>query len=634
MVEYASFLLNRFEVSADGKTAYERNKGKRAKVMGLEFGELLLWKRKPSGGALGKLTCMWSEGVYLGVKGSSGEIIVGDCSGVWKCRTVQRKPEEERWPSRAADLVVGVPWRKSDDDPNVDGEAPEVVRMEGGQVVPGYRRVAMEDSVPKRVMIRQQDLENFGYSRNCPGCSAILKGAARQGHSEACRKRIESEMKDDERLKRANKRRDEFIDRAVEKEEEINTEKKRWAFGHEKQPSSAAAAATAVSTEGLNDTGSAAGAASNGSSNSSTEAAQPVSRHGKRDREGEEDDHGLGSHMEVEPARNLKRCLEEKESEQHEQRRLKAMVNGFEVNEEEFEWPTLGVGSFDVNEEEASATETGESTFREEDDEWSEHYVDEKTGEPLPQDLVKAAVDGEVQFMHKIKLYDYAAIEECYERTGKAPTSAKWVRTNKGTAIEPDVRCRLVARDFNPKGEKDRADLFASMPPLEAKKFLFRQAVRKRKVWRRGRWESLKLRFIDVRKAHLNGVVGDGEYVYVELPREDYQPGKCARLLRWLYGMRPAASAWERDFTEKLESIGFRRGMGFPTVFYNAETSVRCVVHGDDFTFLGAEPDLDEVTAHMSVWYDLKVRGTLGVSQERCSRSAFLTGSCRGLMGR
>ena len=39
LVEYASYLLNRLEVGKDGKTAYERNKGKQAKVNGIEFGE-------------------------------------------------------------------------------------------------------------------------------------------------------------------------------------------------------------------------------------------------------------------------------------------------------------------------------------------------------------------------------------------------------------------------------------------------------------------------------------------------------------------------------------------------------------------------------------------------------------------
>ena len=50
-MEYASHLLNRYEVGHDGKTAYERCKGKPAKNMGVEFGEGVLWRRKPVGGA-------------------------------------------------------------------------------------------------------------------------------------------------------------------------------------------------------------------------------------------------------------------------------------------------------------------------------------------------------------------------------------------------------------------------------------------------------------------------------------------------------------------------------------------------------------------------------------------------------
>ena len=61
ITEHAAVLLNRFEVDHDGKTAYERNKGKKAKVLGMEFGEAMLRKRRPVGGALGKLSCLWEE---------------------------------------------------------------------------------------------------------------------------------------------------------------------------------------------------------------------------------------------------------------------------------------------------------------------------------------------------------------------------------------------------------------------------------------------------------------------------------------------------------------------------------------------------------------------------------------------
>jgi hypothetical protein len=79
IVEYASFLLNRFEVSHDGKTSYERCKGKPAKTMGLEIGEAVLWRRRPVGGAMAKLTCLWEDGIFLGVRGVSGELIIGEC---------------------------------------------------------------------------------------------------------------------------------------------------------------------------------------------------------------------------------------------------------------------------------------------------------------------------------------------------------------------------------------------------------------------------------------------------------------------------------------------------------------------------------------------------------------------------
>ena len=99
----------------------------------------------------------------------------------------------------------------------------------------------------------------------------------------------------------------------------------------------------------------------------------------------------------------------------------------------------------------------------------------------------------EVTLMKKIDLYEEVEVAECWQRTGRAPTSVKWVDTDKGSGGCTDVRSRLVARDFKPKGEKDRADLFAAMPPLESKKILFRKAASGEQVWRRGAWRRTRL---------------------------------------------------------------------------------------------------------------------------------------------
>ena len=42
LVEYAAYLINKREVGNEGKTAYERNRGKRGEVLAVEFGEKLL----------------------------------------------------------------------------------------------------------------------------------------------------------------------------------------------------------------------------------------------------------------------------------------------------------------------------------------------------------------------------------------------------------------------------------------------------------------------------------------------------------------------------------------------------------------------------------------------------------------
>ena len=57
--EYAVYMMNRLEVGRDGKTASERTKGKRATVVGLEFGEKVLWRKKKADKAA-KLRRRWA----------------------------------------------------------------------------------------------------------------------------------------------------------------------------------------------------------------------------------------------------------------------------------------------------------------------------------------------------------------------------------------------------------------------------------------------------------------------------------------------------------------------------------------------------------------------------------------------
>ena len=69
--ERAGFLLTRFDVGLEGKTACERLEGKSAKVQGMSFAEGTLWKRRRAAGLLRNLMCMWEDGVYLVIKATT-----------------------------------------------------------------------------------------------------------------------------------------------------------------------------------------------------------------------------------------------------------------------------------------------------------------------------------------------------------------------------------------------------------------------------------------------------------------------------------------------------------------------------------------------------------------------------------
>ena len=162
----------------------------------------------------------------------------------------------------------------------------------------------------------------------------------------------------------------------------------------------------------------------------------------ERKRSNEETDGGDTARMRMEEKKGAKRDQSDEATDATDEQPKKAKVCGLEVNQEM------------------------DSRYGE----WAEEdYADEKTGENLDFGMVNAAREEEVTFMKKILLYDEVWVEECREDTGKAIVSAKWVDLNKGSQGTPDVRCRWVARDFKPKGDKDREDLFAAMPPLEAK---------------------------------------------------------------------------------------------------------------------------------------------------------------------
>jgi hypothetical protein len=77
LCDYTGYMMNRMEVARGGKTPYERVKGRKAEVIGLEFGERVMWKHSP-GRFMDKINARWGQGMFVGVKAKSNELIIID----------------------------------------------------------------------------------------------------------------------------------------------------------------------------------------------------------------------------------------------------------------------------------------------------------------------------------------------------------------------------------------------------------------------------------------------------------------------------------------------------------------------------------------------------------------------------
>ena len=109
-------------------------------------------EKEAGGQQPGQTGATLGRGVYLGVKGSTSEIITGNGDGVWRTRTVRRRPEELRW------------------------RAEEIEKIKG---------------------------------------RALLTGTTKQKHTPQCRHRMEKDMGELERVKNAKRRREEFLEKVT-----------------------------------------------------------------------------------------------------------------------------------------------------------------------------------------------------------------------------------------------------------------------------------------------------------------------------------------------------------------------------------------------------------------------------------
>jgi hypothetical protein len=170
LVEHAADMYNKKLIASDGKTAYERLKGKKHHGVFAIFCKRVMFRvqGKDVGGVV---TERWFEGIWLGKRFHTEEHIVADLKSgkVMRTRSIKQLPVETTWED--INMISGKPWAPRGGNA-YRNESPKAVSKES-EVIP--EKFVF---VPKAVKITEAVLQDYGYSDNCKRCEAMVKGKA------------------------------------------------------------------------------------------------------------------------------------------------------------------------------------------------------------------------------------------------------------------------------------------------------------------------------------------------------------------------------------------------------------------------------------------------------------------------
>ena len=217
LVMYAADVINKGLVGEDGKTAWQRVRGRSYGGKGLPFGYPIM-HRLTGDVAGGDLRGRWAEGIYLGRLFLTDEAIVGTPEGVViRARTVTPRPEGTRVNEEMLKAIRTRPWE------NIgtlgQGERPhgDVPRA---STMPAEKE---QKCIPRDFRITDGMIGKYGTSDKCPRCAAIRRGRddGRSRHSAVCRERIKKLLAEDgdmnEVVSRAEMRRNQYLAEEVER---------------------------------------------------------------------------------------------------------------------------------------------------------------------------------------------------------------------------------------------------------------------------------------------------------------------------------------------------------------------------------------------------------------------------------
>ena len=581
LVQHAADCISKYQVNEDGKTAYERLKGKRFNRVAVEFGEKIHYKRSGKGHKEHKIEGKWNEGYFLGFHWRTSEAIVGTKEGAIRAGTIRRVGGHRRWDAEGLEAVRGVPWKWDPDAEDVPDKL--LVRMLTDDEKKQLERPEPETG-PKtvyRMRLKRDDFIEKGFTDGCLGCKAILEGRGARGHTEACRRRMEELMRNtqegQDRLKRQTDRENEYLERVLESNDPS------------KQVNKKARTETGDNSEG--------GCHNNiaGKRNNEGDDAEGEAKRGK-----------ASGDVEV---KRLKRDPEGANTQGEEEAKRPKLPGGERPNadpegdqemevsmlermcQDDFKWNLNNVE--DMCEEDAPELRQATADYA---------YYDENTWEELDPKMVAKGEKDEYDRFCKMGVYEYIGRGEAEKDEMGKFVKVKWVRTKKGAG----VRCRLVAQEL---GYGERLDeLFAGTPSLGSVRMALTHAMRK---------PTHKVMVMDVKCAFLYGEIRRN--VYIELPHTDPRYGDASvvgKLRKAMYGTRDAPQIWGEVVRTTMEALGYKQSVFQPAVYYNVAKDVVVVVHVDDFLCAGDGKALRELHEELTKQFEIK-QTTVSMNDEQ-----------------
>ena len=197
LVAHSAWLLNRFEVGKDGRTAYQRVRGKHYKGFVFEFGEVVYGMEVPRqrGGSMGS---KWIEGVWLGKKGDTDEHMVFSNNELKLVRSARPMTKDKKWNLELINSIRITPLRTT----SPESSQPYLPIFPQHDREPEPRPdIPASAPIPRRVQVLRKHFERYGFTPTCRKCQAMmgkLKDSRKSfRHSEECTERVRARMRED-----------------------------------------------------------------------------------------------------------------------------------------------------------------------------------------------------------------------------------------------------------------------------------------------------------------------------------------------------------------------------------------------------------------------------------------------------